>query len=263
MKSALIDSHLWVIARATLIEFVRSKILSSLWLLSAALVFVGLLFGTVSIGEQLIMLRDFGLAVISLSSVGFVVITGPLLLHKELARKTVFSILAKPVSRADFVVGKFLGISAAGTLLVMSLGVPLLAALALLGGGFDYAVSQALLYILLELAVLSATAIFFSSAVITPALSGLFTLGIFVTGRSARQLLYFTSQEGTSTCMKVLVKGLYAGLPRFEALTVANEATMGVSQPSIHLFWACVYAGGYCAVLLAVAHRLFRNRNFV
>ena len=92
-----------IIALNTFRELVRGKTLYGVIFTSAIIVAISALFGSVSVGDQLLVVKDFGLFSVSFSAVVFAVITGASLLHKELERKTVFNILSKPVNRSEFV----------------------------------------------------------------------------------------------------------------------------------------------------------------
>lgn len=249
------------IALNTFRESVRSKVLYSIMFFALLLVCASALFGSVTIGDQVIVIKDFGLMSISLFSVAFAVISGAALLHKELSRKTVYNILAKPVSRAEFVCGKFFGMFATASVLVLMMGAGLSIFALFFEGQFDSYLLQAYLYILLELLIVCAAAIFFSSVVVTPMLSGLFTFGIFLAGRSVRHLLTFSSGEGGSL-LGDLMYWLYWILPRLDLLNVGNDLVYKASISQDHFVWSLVYSIGYTGALLVLATAIFRRREF-
>ena len=80
------------IALNTVRETIRSKILYSLFFFLILLLAVSAFFGTVTIGDQEKVIKDFGLFALSLFSVLYAVISGSLLLAKELQRKTLYNL---------------------------------------------------------------------------------------------------------------------------------------------------------------------------
>ncbi|MBN8550040.1 MAG: ABC transporter permease subunit [Deltaproteobacteria bacterium] len=250
------------IALNTFRESVRSKILYSIMFFALLLVGVSAFFGTVTIGDQVIVIKDFGLMSISLFSVAFAVISGSTLLYKELAKKTVYNILAKPVSRGQFVLGKYFGMFATVAVMACLMGLALSLFVSFFEGRADVLLFEAYLYILLELLIICAVAMFFSSIVVTPMLSGLFTFGVFLAGRSTAQMLYFISPEHSNSLGSTLVTILCAILPRLDILNVGNDLVYGASISKDHLMWAALYALAYSGILLILASAIFKRREF-
>lgn len=250
------------IALNTFRESVRSKILYSIMFFALLMVLVSAFFGTVTIGDQVIVIKDFGLMSISLFSVAFAVISGSALLYKELSKKTVYNILAKPVSRAQFVLGKYLGMFVTTAVMAALMGIGLSLFVLLFEGNSDLNLFYGYFYILLELLIVCAAAIFFSSIVVTPMLSGLFTFGVFLAGRSASQMMYFVSPEHPDSLGAMMLKALAWILPRLDMLNVGNDLVYGASISKDHLVWSIVYALGYSGILLILATAIFKRREF-
>ena len=254
------------LAQNTLRESLRSQVLYSIVVFAILLVLAAALFGRVSIGDQMKVVKDFGLFSISIFSVAFAIISGALLLHKELARKTVYNILAKPVTRYEFVVGKFLGLFANALSVILILGILLVSACAIAEGKFDGLLIQSLYYIALETMIVCAATIFFSAIVVTPILSGLFSLGLFIVGRSSGYLLKMSdslAESGANLGAEAL-KGLYPVLPHLDQLNVSNDAVAGLSDvfSVSRAVWAISYSGGYSLVLILLAVIIFARREF-
>ncbi len=250
------------IAQNTYRESLRSKVLYSLLLFAALLVGASIFFGSVTIGDQVKVIKDFGLFAISLFTVTYIIISGASLFHKEISRKTLHTLLARPVSRWEFLFGKFAGLllTASVMLLLMSLG------LTLLSIAFEGTLSIPLLMcfysIFLELIIICAAVIFFSSIVVTPMLIGLFTFSLYLAGRSASLLLYLIDNEFVTGFGASILKGIYAALPHLEMLNTVNEAVYNVPQSATHLAWSTLYAGGYALVLLLLSRIAFESREF-
>lgn len=254
--------HISALAHTTFLESIRSKVLYSVLFFAAALVGVSALFGAVTIGDQIVVIKDFGLMAVSLMATGFTIITGTNLLHKELFRKTIYNVLSKSVSRTSFILGKYLGLLATALSIscLMSLGLEVF--IVPFQGSIDGPVAVASFYIALELIMLCAIALFFSTIVVTPFLSGLFTFGLFLAGRSADYILTLTTSSTPSTFGNYLLTALYYLLPHFSKLNVANDAAYGIVPSSAHLAWAVIYSCGYAAVVLTIASTIFSHRDF-
>lgn len=247
-------------------ESLRSQVLYSIIAFAILVVLVAALFGKVTIGDQVKVIKDFGLFSISIFSNAFAIISGALLLHKELARKTVYNILAKPVTRAEFVIGKFIGLFANAIFVILFLGVLLVVACALIEGKIDYLLLQSLYYCALEVMIICAATILFSAIVVTPILSGLFALGLFIVGRSANYILKLADSlaEMGSEFGAQMLRGLHPALPHLDQLNVSNDAVAGLSDvfSLSRAFWSSGYAGGYSLVLMLFAVLIFARREF-
>lgn len=252
-----------IIALNTCRESLRSKVLYSLFFFAIILVAVSALFGSVTIGDQVKVIKDFGLFAISLFSVTYAVIAGSTLLNKELSGKTVYNILSRPVHRGEFLIGKYLGMLATIIIMLLLMGAGFSLFVFLFEWQFNLALLHAYLHILFELIIVCAATIFFSSIVVTPMLSGLFTLGLFLAGRSTSFLLYFTSEEANSgPVLKYLLEALYYLLPHFDQISIINQVVYDKAVPFMQSFWALIYALGYASILLVLASFLFKRREF-
>lgn len=252
-----------IIAVNTFRELVRGKTLYGVIFTSFIIVAVSALFGSVSVGDSLLVVKDFGLFSVSASAVIFAVITGASLLHKELERKTVFNILSKPVRRTEFVVGKFLGMFATQLVFLLLSSLILCLFASLYNQQFDRNLLVASYYISLELLIICASTLFFSALVVTPALNGLFSLGFFLAGRSVDYLLSFIQQTVTpDTLVYKSLMGIYYLLPHLPQLNISDAAVFGTIPSLQYSAWSAIYAVSYASVLLILASILFSKREF-
>lgn len=254
--------HSFAIAQTTLREVLRGKVLFASFGSAALLIGVMSLFGTVTIGDQVKVIMDFGLFTVSLFPVGFAVLSGTTLLHQELSKKTVYNILSKPVHRSEFVTGKFLGMLATSSVLLALIAGSLSLFLLLFGRHSSFDLFEAYLLSWFELVIVCGLAIFFSSLVVTPALSGLFTFGVFLAGRSTDYLLYFINEGVVKGPARYLLDGLYWILPRLHSLYVSNGIVHSHRVSTDYIVWSGLYSLGYTALLVLFAQILFRKRDF-
>jgi Cu-processing system permease protein len=255
-------SKTYYIALNTCRESLRSKLLYSVLIFAALLVIISAFFGTVTIGDQIKVIKNFGLFSISLFSVLFAVLSGAALLYKELSRKTVYNILSKSVERSEFIMGKYFGMLATVALLLTGMGAGLSLFVLLLDGKLDLLLPIACLHIFFELMIVCAAAIFFSSLVVTPMLSGMFTFGLFLAGRSCEYVLYFVRQEHVSGSTAALLQGLYWMLPHLDKLNISDLTVYGQSIPPEQTLLALIYSASYAGVLLVFATLIFDKREF-
>ena len=250
------------LAITTFRESVRSKILYTVFFFTLAIVLVSALFGSVTVGDQILVVKNLGLASISLFAVAYAVISGASLVFKELSKKTIYNILAKPVPRWHFLVGKYLGMVAVTWLMTLLMGGALSVFLIYFEGRLDLLIWVSLLFTLAELLIICAAAIFFSSIVVTPLLSGLFTFGIFIAGRSTDYITYFIEEHELKGLAANVLYGLYYGLPHLDDIRRINTLVYGVMVPSSQVFFSLVYSFCYAGVLLVCASFIFKKREF-
>jgi len=243
-------------------EAVRNRILYSILFFAVLMVAIAAVFGAASIGDQVKYMKDFSLMSVSLFGVIIAIVLGVNLLHQELGKKTIFNILSKPVARWQFIVGKFLGLLATLSLIVVVMSAGVVGAFAMLTGRADWGLVVASFAALLELMVVIAVALFFSSLVVTPSLAGMFTAATFVAGRSASYLLYFLNGDQARP-IQVVATGLYWILPRLDRFTVADQIVYGTLPDPSYLAVLVAYAGAYAGILLLLSIGLFSRREFV
>jgi len=251
----------FAIALNTSREAIRNKVLYSILFFACLLTGVSAVFGWASIGDTTKFVKDFSLFSISLFGVVTTVVLGVSLLSKELGKRTIHNILSKPVRRWQFLVGKFLGLLTTLAVMMALMTVALLVLLFFLEGSLDWQIVPIIAVMVLELSILSAVAIFFSSIVVTPALAGLFTAATFIAGRSIPVLGYFMTPDQPAT-VRYIASGLHAVLPHLSQFYIADGIVYGLSLPPVYYLHATIYAVAYTALLLIVSATIFQRREF-
>lgn len=250
------------IALNTAREAIRNRILYSILFFAVLMVGVSAVFGAASIGDQVKYMKDFSLLSVSLFGVIIAIVLGVNLLHQELGKKTIVNILSKPVARWQFLVGKFLGLFATLGVVVGAMSAGVVFAFARFTGALDWGLVLAAGSALLEVMVVIAVALFFSSLVVTPALAGMFTAATFVAGRSSSYLLYFLGDDHPAG-IRAVAHTLYWALPRLDRFVIADRIVYGDIPPTGDLLAMVVYAGAYSLMLLLLSAALFSRREFV
>ena len=246
------------IASNTFREAIRERSLYLLLALSLVLIGVSHFLSMLTVGNEEKIVKDIGLSAISVFGVLTIVFLGVSLVFREIERKTVYSLLASPVRRWQFVVGKFGGLLAV-------LGINLcLAALALfvillVRGESPWPLLPAILLILVELAMVTAFALLFFSLT-NPVLAAVFTASIYVVGHLtwSLQLLKERIPEGSG---RRLCDLFYVLLPNLERLNLKAQAVQGVAPAPGIVPLALLYGGGYTVLVLALACLAFQRKE--
>jgi ABC-type transport system involved in multi-copper enzyme maturation permease subunit len=247
------------IALNTFREAIRDRVLYLLLVFSLIMIGVSRLLSLLTVGSEEKIVKDVGLSAISLFGVLTAVFVGVSLVFKEIERRTVYTLLANPVRRWQFLGGKFVGLLAvlAMNVALMSLA---LGAVLLVRGESPWSLAPAILLIAVELIVVTAFALLFSSLT-NPILSALFTFAVYVAGHLSWSLLLLKEKlpEGFS---RVLCDGIYRVLPDFERLNLKAQVVQGQPVDPAYLGWAVAYGVSYGLVVLALACWAFERKDF-
>ena len=250
------------IARNTFREAVRDRVLYNLVLFVLILTGGAVFLGGLSAAQETKIIVDMGLSAMLLFGVFIAIFVGVGLVYKEIERRTIYAIFAKPVGRGEFLLGKYLGLclTLAVNVAVMGAGVSL--ALLYVRGGWDPLVLRiwpavALVYV--ELSILVAVAILFSSFS-SPALSALLTFAVFVIGHFSEGLKGLAATAGGAA--RALFGALYYQLPNLSNYAYITAATHGRTPAAADFFGGVAYGLAYVAVLLAASALVFQRRNF-
>lgn len=249
-----------LIAHNTFREAVRDRVLAGL--LAGGLVLIALtrLGSGLAMGEDLRLTVDLGLSSVSLLGLLVILLVGTGLVAKEIERRTIFNLLSRPMPRPVYLVGKWAGLSAALVVVALSLGAALAVLVAVLGHpGHAPAIAQATYLAVLELALLTSLAVLFS-ALSTPVLSALYTLGFFLAGQWCDDLRRFAVALPDGLRQVLVVTADL--LPNLSLFNMRSLAAAGETTTLLHLALASGYALLYCGGVLALAAAAFESRDF-
>jgi ABC-type transport system involved in multi-copper enzyme maturation permease subunit len=255
------------IARNTFREAVRNKILYSLLFFAVLIILSALAIGNLTLHEEVRTIRDVGLFGIDLFGVVIAIFVGVNLLYKELDLKTVYTILPKPLWRWEFVLGKWLGMLLTLAVQMVFMGGVLAVVLAAEGAHFDVPTAKAVWLLFINVMMVTSIAVFFS-AFSSPFLSGFFTLGCFVVGRSVPDIRAL-GEKVTPGAKAAL--NLFCDVVPNMHLFYPSGAIVGAEQVSVHrqfvnadyMLSSTGYGVGYSLLVLVLAMLIFRRRNFV
>ena len=259
MNSA--NARIAYIAFNTFREAVRDRVLYNLVAFALLLSAAAILVGEISIDIERLVVVNLGLTAVSLFGVVIAIFIGIGLVSKEIEKRTLYTVLSRPVRRWEFVVGKFFGLT--GTLVIntffMALGVFL--ALLYVAHKFekmDEWVLVALYFIVLQFLIVCALALFFSSFS-TPLMAAVFTFALFVIGSLAGDLRGFARiTPGFGGWLATAIAYL---VPNFSALNVIGQVAHGDPVAGSIILYNTVYALLYSAMVISGAVLIFQRRN--
>ncbi len=249
------------IASNTFREAVRDRVLYNLIVFALLMIGTSLLLGMITIGVQRLLLINLGLTAISVFGVLIAIFVGIGLVSKEIEKKTLYTLLTRPVQRWQFIVGKYCGL--AGTLLVNTalMAIGFFAALAYAGRPFvrsDIHLLTAIYFIVLQLFIVTAISIFFSSFS-TPVLSGVLSFALFVVGTFSEDLRSFAAIA--SGIVRWVATAIAYVVPNFSAFNVISSVAHGQPVSGKLILLNTLYALFYGAAVVCAAGLIFQRRN--
>ena len=251
---------IWTIATNTVREAIRNKLLYVLLFFAVALILAGVFLSSLSYVESERILQDIGLAAIRLFSVAIAIFVGVNLIYKEVDRRTVYTILSKPLSRTEFLLGKYVGLVLT---IWMQMAVMIMAFAGVsLATGAPLTPAHAAAFFLtgVELALVVALATLFSSFT-TPMLASFFSGGLWFVGHLTRDLRDLGAASDLESVQR-LTALLHRVLPDLESFNLSIEAAHGLPVVASDVWLPLLYGAGYVAILLVAATALFGRRDF-
>jgi ABC-type transport system involved in multi-copper enzyme maturation permease subunit len=257
------NNRIGTIAFNTFREAVRDRVLYNLLVFAVLMMGAALLLGQISISIERMFLIDMGLTGISLFGTVIAIFIGIGLVSKEIEKRTLYTILSRPVRRWEFVIGKFLGLT--GTLVVNASFMTAAFFVALLSvSHYRFQASDTLLllaiyFIVLEFMVITALATLFSTFS-SPILSALMSFALFIIGSLADDLRAMAMMAHGVTS-HVLRLAVYL-VPNFSSLNIISSVSRGQAVSPSLVFHNTAYAILYCVAVLSASVLIFERRNF-
>ncbi len=247
------------IALNTFKETVRNNVLYIVLFFVVALIVLSVFVADWSVFARIQVMQDFGLATMSLSGLLLAIFIGVGMLGKEMSQKTVYHVVTKPVSRAQFVCGKFAGLLATLLLNYLMMSAIFLATLLYLGGAVKLPLIYAILLIWAEMSVVISASILFSTLT-TPMLASFFSLAFYIAGHY-NDLLSIKLVEAKGSLYPELLRAIYYILPNLEHFNVRDNIVYGIALPMSYYGLAIIYGVLYTALFLAFACIFFSTKD--
>jgi ABC-type transport system involved in multi-copper enzyme maturation permease subunit len=253
------------IALNTFRENLRDKLLYNLLIFALLMIGSSILLMRLTLGEYNRLILDIGLGSINFFGVLIAIFVGIGLVSKEIEKKTIYTIVSKPVARYQFLLGKYAGLCLTlfVNTIVMAVGLFVvlygIAALYAQDAPFHDVLLKALSMIYLEFMVVTAVALLFSTFT-SATLSAIFTLAVYVIGHLTADLKALGQKmEGPG---RNVLEGMYYLLPNLDRFNLKGHVTHQIDVPAGDLFLIAAYGMAYTAFLLMLASVIFQRRDF-
>ena len=254
-------------------ESVRDKVLYNLLLFAVLLMAASYVIGQLTAGQDIKIIKDLGLAASWIFGLFIAIFIGIGLVSKEVERRSVYNLLSKPIDRHQVVAGKYAGLVLTLAVNVAVMAAALYAVLFYMSWGISPAVQkawdapaldprllQALGLILVELMVVTAIALLFSTFS-TPLMAAALTFGLVIAGHFSADLRNF-DQVVDSPAAAGFARGLYWVLPNLSQFDIKADVVHGRAVAAGYMAMAALYGGLYIAMLLVIATYVFSRRDF-
>ena len=254
-------------------ESVRDRVPYNLVLFAVLLISSSYLLGQLTAGQDIKIIKDLGLSATSVFGLFIAIFIGIGLVSKEVERRSIYALLAKPVSRSQFIAGKYSGLVLT---LAVNVSVMTIAMYVVLGymswmeapefkagwdaPGVDPALLKAIALIFVQLMLVTAVALFFSTFS-TPLLSAALTLGLYVVGQFNADLRNF-DQIVESRVAVWLARGVYHVVPDLSAFDVKMQVVHGLPVSNTYVAMTTLYGMLYIGALLIASTFIFSRRDF-
>jgi len=255
-------SSVLIVARNTFREAVRDRVLYNLVFFAFLMMASAVVVGQISMDIETVVMISLGLSAISLIGLLIAVFTGVGLVSKEIDKRTLHAVLAKPLRRWEFLIGKFVGLAVTLAVNTAAMATGLFAALWLVKHSIargDAVVLVAVYFILLKLMLVVALAMLFSCFT-SPLLAILFTGGLYLAGLFVSELRSLEVTDLTPQMQRFFTVISYV-LPNFGNYDVMGAAAHGRAVAGMLVLHNTLYTMLYCAIVLGAAAVIFSRKD--
>ncbi len=252
---------LYAIAINTFREAVRNKILYTILVFALFMIMASIAMGAISVGQPDQIIMDFGIASISVFSILISVFLGIGLVSKEIEKKTVYTIVTKPISRFQFLLGKAMGLFLTVFVIIAVMTLELYAVVYFSTGKCPSSLIVAPLSSLFESLIIISFALMFSSFT-TQILASIFTISIYVVGQLSWGLKLL-QQRVPSEPFIYLIKGVYFVLPQLHRFNFRSQIVYSLEIDSGYVILVVLYSMLYSCSLILLASIIFERKDLV
>jgi len=250
---------IWIVAHNTFLEIIRDRILYGMIICAVALVFFSLALGQLTFTEQTRITLDFGFTAIHICAAILSIFVGSTLVAREIEKKTILTLLARPVSRTQFVVGKYFGLLSVILASIFLISLVLVGLIFLMRMSPTWSFVVGLYGVFAEAAILLAATIFFGSFA-SPMLSVAFALGAFLIGHWLESLRFFAEKSGEPAFI-FFARVVRTTVPNLEYFNWRSLFIYGDPVPAQELFYYSMYGVAWCTFLITVATLILWRRD--
>jgi len=259
---------IWMIASGTFGEAMRRKILNVFLFVGIALMFMGFAFSSFRPSEEMVIIKSLGLGVIALAGVFISVILFINLIPQEIERRTIYTILSKPVQRYEFLCGKFLG----GLMTVFSnillMGVSFIVLLLIKEHHWDHDITDAVkgvIMIFFQIMLLGGVSMCFS-VILSPFVNFFLSFAVYLLGSmsSVTESLASNPDGKKNPVVVAVFKVVHVLIPNFGNFNIQNpiiHPDVVIHNEGIYLAQTILYAVLWTAILMTIAVLAFDRRE--
>lgn len=241
-------------------EGLRQRILIILSVFALLIIAISVFLEPFALGESPKIMRDLGLAAASLFGVMTTIIIGSALIHRDIEKRTIYTVLSKPVSRGQVVLGKFLGLGALIALLILAMLLIHQITIFIYEGSFDPYLLITFPFTLLEIAVILGILLLFSSFS-SSTLTSIMGVIFFVVGHAMPDLKIF-AESSKVEALKHIAYAFYYVFPNLENFNIRSELVYGLPLPMDQMIFSACYGVIYSIFLIYVTTLVFERREF-
>jgi Cu-processing system permease protein len=262
-----------LVAGAVFKESVRDRVPYSMVAFAVLLIAASYLISQLTAGQDLKIIKDLGLAAISWFGLAIAIFIGIGLVSKEVERRSVYALLSKPITRGQFILGKYAGLVFTLVVNLSAMTVAFAAVLAYVDAvtaagvkagwpapALDPRLLVAVVLTIAELMIVTAIALFFSTFS-SPLLAALLTFGLWVAGHFNQDFRNFEVVLDVAPAVW-LGRALYFLLPNLASFNLRAEVVHGIDVPARAVLLSLAYAAVYISILLVASVAVFRRRDF-
>lgn len=252
-------NRILAVAENTFRESIRDKVLYVLLFFAAATILGSKVLGWISIGQDVKIIKDICLAAMSVFGALIAIFVGANLVYKEIDKKTLYTLLAQPMRRYEFMLGKYFGLMAIIGVSLLFMTATSTAYLWLMGGTINAVWFQAILLILSKLVLVTAFSILLSTLV-SPILGAIIVVSFYVAGHATEVLKDLPPQfEGTMS--KGILEVFYYVIPNLSTFNLQSEAANNVPVAGVYIGFSLAYGLAWTALMLILACMAFEGRD--
>ncbi len=248
------------IAWYTFLEMVRSKVLYILFFFALFILALGIAMTRMTIGNELDIVSDIGLGTIEIFSVALAIFLGVSIVQKELQLKTLHPLLARPMSRAEYMLGKFLGMELMLAVEIFFMLLIFITELAVYGGVERFVIYLPAVYtIFIQTSMVISVAVL-CSTLAEPAVGAMLTISYWLIGTTSYNLVYLIDSKAGEGLKKAVAILRYV-LPDFSHFNIKDNLVYGRGLENIHLGWATLYGCASIILVLALSIIIFNKKE--
>ncbi len=247
------------LSRITFLQGVRSRVFYTLLFFAGLLVLSTVVLNQMTVGDPTKIIQDLGLATLSLFSLLIILFIGAQIIGKDMETRSIYLILSKPINRAQYLLGRFLGLLSLLYANMAAFSIIILFILFLYSHTVKWSLLLSVGLTAMEMAILLAFLLFFFTFM-TPTIAPFLVLSVFVIGHTTTEVkAIFAQKEGFYHLFSM---ALYYVFPNFDILSIQTEVVHNVPIPARHFIYGIGYGLALIILILILTHLVFRRKDF-